>query len=69
VGLPVGYGHDEAWWKDFVSNLRMVGYGSVLSIEHEDSQLSNSEGLKKGMETLKSAVVQEKAGAMFWAKD
>lgn len=69
VFRSVGYGHDEAWWKDFVSNLRMVGYDSVLSIEHEDSLLSNSEGLKKAMETLQGAVVQEKPGAMFWAKD
>jgi len=69
VFRSVGYGHDESWWKDFVSNLRMVGYDAVLSIEHEDGLLSNSEGLKKAMETLQSSVVQEKPGAMFWAKD
>ena len=32
----VGYGHTLTWWKDFVSNLRMIGYDDVLSIEHED---------------------------------
>ena len=52
VFRSVGYGHDATWWKDFVSNLRMIGYDDVLSIEHEDGLLSTTEGLKKAMETL-----------------
>ena len=68
VFRSVGYGHDEAWWKDFVSNLRMIGYNNVLSIEHEDGLLSSSEGLRKAVQTLQAAVVQEKPGEMFWAK-
>jgi sugar phosphate isomerase/epimerase len=63
----VGYGHDLLWWKNFVSELKMVGYDYVLSIEHEDSLMAMGEGLKKGFETLKEAVIQEKPGAMFWA--
>ena len=69
VFRSVGYGHDSAWWKDFISNLRMVGYDDVLSIEHEDSLLSTREGIKKAMETLKSAIISEQPGEMFWAKD
>lgn len=69
VFRSVGYGHDVTWWKDFVSNLRMVGYDGVLSIEHEDGLLSTKEGLYKALDTLKAAVVLEKPGAMFWAKD
>jgi len=69
VFRSVGYGHDEAWWKDFVSNLLMVGYDHVLSIEHEDGLLSTTEGLKKAVETLSAAVVTEKPGTMFWAKE
>lgn len=69
VFRSVGYGHSEHWWKDFVSNLRMIGYDAVLSIEHEDGLLSTTEGLNKAVETLKAAVVQEKPGTMFWAKD
>jgi sugar phosphate isomerase/epimerase len=65
----VGYGHDTAWWKDFVSNLRMVGYDYVLSIEHEDSLLSTREGLHKALDVLKEAVVAEQPGPMFWARD
>lgn len=64
-----GYGHGVEWWKDFVSNLRMVGYDFVLSIEHEDGLMSSMEGLRKAMETLQAAVIQESAGPMFWAKD
>ncbi len=63
----VGYGHGLLWWKDFVSALRMVGYDYVLSIEHEDSLMSISEGLTRAMEILKQAVMMEKPGEMFWA--
>jgi sugar phosphate isomerase/epimerase len=69
VFRSVGYGHGTEWWKDFVSNLRMVGYDYVLSIEHEDSLLSTKEGLHKALDVLKESVVAEKPGAMFWAKD
>lgn len=69
VFRSVGYGHDVAWWKDFVSNLRMVGYDYVLSIEHEDGLMSPMEGLRKAVDVLKQAVISEPAGEMFWAKD
>ena len=65
----VGYGHALTWWRDFVSNLRMIGYDDVLSIEHEDSLMSTREGLYKAMETLKASVIAEKPGEMFWAKN
>jgi len=65
----VGYGHALTWWRDFVSNLRMIGYDDVLSIEHEDGLMSTTEGLKKAMETLKASVIAEPAGEMFWAKE
>ncbi|HEY0785922.1 MAG TPA: sugar phosphate isomerase/epimerase, partial [Acidobacteriaceae bacterium] len=69
VFRSVGYGHALTWWRDFVSNLRMIGYDDVLSIEHEDSLMSTTEGLHKAMETLKASVIAEQPGAMFWAKD
>jgi sugar phosphate isomerase/epimerase len=62
-----GYGHDEKIWKDIVSNLRMVGYDHVMSIEHEDSLMSTNEGLKKAIAFLKGVLVAEKPGAMTWA--
>jgi len=69
VFRSVGYGHEVSWWKDFVSTLRTVGYDGVLSIEHEDGLMSKGEGIAKAMETLKAAVIAEKAGEMFWAKE
>lgn len=69
VFRSVGYGHSQEWWNDFVTNLRMVGYDFVLSIEHEDGMMSTKEGLMKALQTLKTAVVHEQPGAMFWAKD
>jgi sugar phosphate isomerase/epimerase len=64
-----GYGHGLDWWKDFASNLRMVGYDFVLSIEHEDGLMSPLEGLRKALSVLKESVISESAGEMFWAKE
>ncbi|MBS1714640.1 MAG: sugar phosphate isomerase/epimerase [Armatimonadetes bacterium] len=69
VFRSVGYGHGIEWWKDFVSTLRTVGYDHVVSIEHEDGLMSPAEGLSKAIEVLKQAVIEQPAGAMFWAKD
>lgn len=69
VFRSVGYGHTLGWWKDFISNMRMVGYDDVLSIEHEDGLMSPIEGLRKAIQVLKSAIIEEPAGKMFWAKE
>jgi sugar phosphate isomerase/epimerase len=69
VFRSVGYGHGVEWWRDFVSNLRMVGYDYVVSIEHEDGLMSSMEGLRKAVSTLKQSVISESAGPMFWARD
>jgi sugar phosphate isomerase/epimerase len=61
-----GYGHGEEWWRDFVSTLRMFGYDSVLSIEHEDSLLSAEEGLSRAAAFLHLIVPREKPGAAWW---
>jgi sugar phosphate isomerase/epimerase len=63
----IGYGHDYSFWKDFVSNLRMVGYDGVLSIEHEDSLMSANEGLMKAVSMLKQIILTEELGEMWWA--
>ena len=36
----VGYGHDEMFWRDFVSVLRAIGYDDIVSIEHEDEYMT-----------------------------
>ena len=62
----MGYGNDELYWKDIVSNLRLVGYDHVLSIEHEDSLMSQNEGLSKAVQTLKNVLITEGTAEMWW---
>ncbi len=61
-----GYGHGAEWWKEFVSMLRMYRYDNVLSIEHEDSLLSPSEGLAKAASFLNDIIFREKPAPAWW---
>lgn len=63
----IGYGHGEEHWKDIVSTLRMVGYEGALSIEHEDSLTSGTEGLEKAVDVLQRAVFETEPGEAYWA--
>lgn len=63
----VGYGNGAPVWKAIVSALRLVGYDHVLSIEHEDSLMSGTEGLKKAIAFLKDVVITEPAGEAYWS--
>lgn len=68
VFRSVGYGNGEQYWRDLISNLRLVGYDRVLSIEHEDSLMSIDEGLKKAIDFLRPSVINEpKPTTMSWA--
>ena len=62
----IGYGNDAAYWKDIISNLRMVGYDYAISIEHEDSLMSQNEGLSKAVSLLKDVLITEDTGEMWW---
>jgi sugar phosphate isomerase/epimerase len=66
VFRTVGYGHGEEFWRNFVSALRLAGYDGALSIEHEDSLMSTTEGFGKAVELLKKVLIREPAGKMFW---
>lgn len=64
----VGYGNDESFWRDIISELRLTGYDYAISIEHEDSLMTPDEGLKKAIEFLKRIVIfDEKLKDMWWA--
>ena len=63
----VGYGHDDKFWRDFVSALRMIGYDGVVSIEHEDGLASPAEGLEKAVALLRSVLLREQPAEMWWA--
>lgn len=68
VFRSVGYGHDMQYWRDMISNLRLVGYDKVLSIEHEDSLMSKDEGLEKAVAFLKECIIKDpKPTTMSWA--
>ena len=64
----IGYGHGESHWKDVVSTLRMVGYEGALSIEHEDSLTSATEGLEKAVDVLSRAMFETTPGDAYWAE-
>ena len=67
VFRSVGYGNDMQYWRDFISNLRLVGYDDILSIEHEDSIMTNTEGLEKAAYFLGQAIIREpKPTGMWW---
>ena len=63
----VGYGNDLLYWKDIISALRLVGYDYAISIEHEDSLMSQNEGLSKAVDFLKQVITVENVGDMWWA--
>ena len=62
----VGYGNDYSYWKDMISALRMVGYDYAISIEHEDSLMSQNEGLTKAVSFLKEVLITEDTSAAWW---
>lgn len=63
----VGYGNDTGYWKDIVSQLRLVDYDYAISIEHEDSLMSGKEGLEKAIRFLQDVLLHEDRGQMYWA--
>jgi len=67
VFRSVGYGGGAEYWKEIISNLRMIGYDYAVSIEHEDSLMSQNEGLSKAVALLKDVIIREQPGEMWWA--
>ncbi len=63
----VGYGNDYLYWKDIISALRVAGYDYAISIEHEDSLMSQNEGLSKAVSFLKQVITFEGVSEMWWA--
>jgi len=62
----IGYGNDASYWKDIISNLRLIGYDFAISIEHEDSLMSQNEGLSKAVAFLKDVLITESVGEAWW---
>lgn len=63
----VGYGSDEKFWKDVISALRIAGYDDYLSIEHEDSLMTQTEGLDKAIEFMQRVMICEpRTNGLWW---
>lgn len=62
----VGYGHDAKTWADIISELRLVGYDYVISIEHEDGLMSVDEGFTKAVNALQPILMKDPLGQMWW---
>ena len=54
--VTLGFGHGEAWWRQFCYRLKMAGYDGWLSVEHEDVLLNAQEGLEKSVALLKAVM-------------
>jgi len=66
VFRTVGYGHGDEFWKPFVSMLRLYSYDGVISIEHEDSLMSLTEGFEKAVRYLKGVLLTQPTGEAWW---
>jgi sugar phosphate isomerase/epimerase len=55
----VGRGHPVSWWGAFIDALRHGGYDGIVSIEHEDPDVTAEEGLVESAETLRRAIGKE----------
>jgi sugar phosphate isomerase/epimerase len=62
----MGYGHSELDWRRWLSQLRMVGYDGVLSIEHEDALLSVNEGFSRAVTFLRGVMPTEPSLTNAW---
>jgi sugar phosphate isomerase/epimerase len=62
----VGWGHDALQWKMMISALRLAGYDSVLSIEHEDAVASIHEGLQSCVNFLSPLILREPPVQPWW---
>jgi len=61
VTLGLGHPRGEAFWADFVYELRAAGYDGVLSIEHEDTLVSAREGVARAAALLRRVALVQAA--------
>ena len=55
----VGWGHDEQFWRDFITNLRFAGYEGALSVEMEVDYMNVIDGVKKAFAYLRPLVMDD----------
>ena len=64
----VGWGHDQKFWRDFITTLRFVGYQGALSVEMECDYMLIEDGMKKSFDFLRPLVLDSapEAGSRWW---
>ena len=62
----IGYGHDELFWRNFLTILRRVGYDGPVCIECEELYLSVDESLTKAVQLLRYVMPEEPMLAENW---
>jgi sugar phosphate isomerase/epimerase len=63
--IPPG-GTGELHWRQMMSALRDAGYDGVLSIEHEDNDVGQKEGIRLAADFLRSIIPGEPAAVCGW---
>ncbi len=58
----VGNSNGLNFWHDFAQALRLIGYDSILSIEHLDPMISANEGIKRAVKFINMIILREKIG-------
>ena len=56
VSLGLGHPDGEAFWANFVYDLRGVGYDGAINIEHEDILVNSTEGVRRAAAMLRRVV-------------
>ena len=62
----IGWGHDEATWREVITTLRFIGYDDILSLEMECEYMDVEEGLRKSAAFIKPIIFEQPVGAKYW---
>jgi sugar phosphate isomerase/epimerase len=62
----IGFGHPEAFWKDYLTALRRAGYDDVVSMEIEESFMSVEEAVAKSAEMVRRAMPADPIPEQNW---
>ncbi len=64
----IGWGHDQKFWRDFITTLRFIGYEGALSVEMESDYMDVKDGLEKSIDFLRPLVMEAppKKGTSWW---
>ncbi len=59
-------GWGDVPWKRVITELRLVNYDYVLSLEHEDATMSRQDGVTKAYNFLKPLIIEKPFEGRWW---